>query len=296
MSWYRRYQDSAPAGGHDGRVRENVLADTLRSWRDRTDPAAVGMARNGPRRAPGLRREEVALLAGVSVEYVVRLEQGRARTPSAQVCAALARALQLSDAEQAHLFLLAGHAQDIERIPRLIPASVRRIVEQLDHHPVSVCDAMWDLLTWNPLYAATLGDPSGFNRRDRNALWRHFTRGPGRVRHTPEEERAFEVTTVADLRATTGRYPRDPDLAALVADLRRIPRFEALWGDRLVAPHQQARKVVEHPDVGDIAIDCDVLATQGTDLRVIVFTPRPGTDARSKLDLLAAIGTQTVTT
>ena len=85
------------------------MGDLLRAWRDRVDPAEVGLAINGPRRAPGLRREELALLAGISIDYVIRLERGRTRTPSAQVCAALARALRLSDEEQAHLFRLAGH-------------------------------------------------------------------------------------------------------------------------------------------------------------------------------------------
>jgi transcriptional regulator with XRE-family HTH domain len=253
------------------------------------------MALNSPRRAPGLRREELALLAGISIDYVVRLEQGRARTPSAQVCAALARALRLSDDEQAHLFRLAGHAEDTARIPRQIPASVRRIVDQLDQHPVAVHDATWNLLFWNPLYASLFGDPTTIvGPRDRNTLLRHFTGRPVRVRHSPEEEHAFEVSMVADLRATTSRYPRDPELRALVAELRTVDRFEELWRTRLVTTHQQSHKVVEHPEVGDVDIDCDVLTTQGTDLRVVVFTPKPGTDARSKLDLLGALGVQSL--
>ncbi len=275
---------------------ESALGATLRAWRDRTDPAAVGMARNGFRRASGLRREELALLAGISIDYLVRLEQGRVGTPSAQVCAALARALQLADAEQAYLFRLAGHADDRARIPRVVPASVRRIIAQLDGHAVAVYDAMWTLLSWNPLWAALFGDPSGLDDRARNTVWRHFTGGATRVRQAPEEARAFENSAVADLRATTGRYPHDPDLAALVRDLSRIEAFAALWDRRLVTEHQQSRKTVVHPEVGEVDIDCDVLATQRSDLRVVVFTPRPGTDARSKLDLLAALGTRTVAT
>jgi len=273
-----------------------ALADALRGWRDRTRPAAVGLPRNGPRRAPGLRREELALLAGISVDYVVRLEQGRAGSPSAQVCASLARALQLSDDEQAHLHRLAGHAPQTGRVPRVVPSSVRRIVDQLDRHPVAVYDAMWNLLSWNAMFAATLGDPSDLAATDRNTLVRHFAGTPmGRVRHTPEEERAFEESMVADLRATTGRYPDDPDLGALVRRLCAVPRFAALWERGAVTHHEQARKIVEHPQVGDIAVDCDVLSSQGSDLRVVVFTPRPGTDARGKLDLLAAVGTQDLT-
>jgi hypothetical protein len=114
------------------------------------------------------------------------------------------------------------------------------------------------------------------------------------VRQSPEESRAFENSTVADLRTTTGRYPNDPDLAALVRDLRRIEAFATLWDRRQVTEHQQSRKTVVHPEVGEIDIDCDVLATQRSDLRVVVFTSVSGSDARGRLDLLGALGTQVV--
>lgn len=271
----------------------NELGTALRAWRDRVDPAEIGLAHNAPRRAPGLRREELALLAGISIDYVIRLEQGRTRSPSPSVCAGLARALRLTDAEQAHLFRLAGHAHDPERISRLVPAGVRRIAERLHDHPVAVTDAMWTLILANDLYAALFGDLSGGSERERSTPWRHFTEGIERVEHSPAEHEAFERSMVADLRASTGRYPRDPGLAALVADLLDVsPRFTELWADRRVAEHQQSRKTVHHPAVGDVEIDCDVLTTQAGDLRVLVMTPRPGTDARSRLDLLATLGTQ----
>ncbi|MEJ2889118.1 helix-turn-helix domain-containing protein [Actinomycetospora aeridis] len=275
------------------------LAASLRTWRDRTDPAEVGMAVNAPRRAPGLRREELALLAGISIDYVVRLEQGRTRTPSAQVCAALARALRLSDHEQAHLFRLAGHAADRGRISRRIPAGVRRIVDALHDHPVALLDVTWTLISWNPLYAALMGDPSGLSDRERNTLWKQFTEGHthARVQHTPEERDVLVRSLVADLRGSTSRYPEDPDLAALIADLSATSaEFVALWDSGVVAGHQQSRKTVVHPDVGDVVIDCDTLTTAEDDLRLLVFTPAPGSDARSRLDLLAAVGTQAMGT
>lgn len=270
----------------------NELGVALRAWRDRLNPIVVGLAHNSPRRVAGLRRGELAQLAGISVEYVVRLEQGRASTPSAQVCAALARALQLSDDEQAHLLRLAGHAADPDRVPRLIPGSVHRIVEQLVGSPVAVCDAAWQLLHWNPLFAATFGDPTRRGDDDRNAMISQFEGNATRVRQTAAERAEFEESLVADLRATTSRYPNDPDVAALISRLNRSPRFRTLWALRSVGDHQSAHKIVEHPDVGDIALDSIVLTTQSTNLRLVVDTPRPGTDARSKLDLLAAIGTQ----
>ncbi|WAC99526.1 helix-turn-helix domain-containing protein [Streptomyces sp. NA13] len=151
------------------------LAALLRAWRERLAPAEAGLTAHTARRTAGLRREEVAVRAGVSVDYVVRLEQGRAAAPSAQVCAALARALRLSDTEQEHLFRLAGHAMEGGRISRLVPASVRRLVERTEERPVAVFDAMWDLLLWNPLWAALMGDFSALREADRNLLWLHFT-------------------------------------------------------------------------------------------------------------------------
>jgi hypothetical protein len=113
------------------------------------------------------------------------------------------------------------------------------------------------------------------------------------VRHSPAERVAFERSTVSDLRASTSRYPRDPDLTALVDDLLAAsPRFAELWADPQVATHQQSHKSVVHPEVGEVDVDCDVLTTQEGDLRVLVMTPRPGSDARSRLDLLATLGTQ----
>ncbi|WP_433701175.1 helix-turn-helix domain-containing protein [Nocardiopsis sp. CA-288880] len=269
----------------------NELGVALRSWRDRLDPGAVGLPHHSPRRVAGLRRGELAHLAGISVEYVVRLEQGRAATPSAQVCSALARALRLSDDEQAHLLRLAGHAADPDRVPRLVPAGVHRIVERLADSPVAVCDAAWQLLHWNPLFAATFGDPTRQGEDERNALLSQFEGGATRIRQTPGERAAFEESLVADLRATTSRYPDDPDVRALVARLNRGHRFRELWALRSVGDHQGAHKIVAHPDVGDIAIESDVLTTQSTNLRIVVDTPRDA-DARNRLDLLAAIGIQ----
>ncbi|MFI5934442.1 hypothetical protein [Actinoplanes sp. NPDC051494] len=145
------------------------------------------------------------------------------------------------------------------------------------------------------MFAATFGDPTGPDGAARSALLWQFESAPSRVRQTAAERAAFEESLVADLRATTGRYPGDPDVAALVSRLSASPRFRELWALRSVSEHHSAPKVVEHPEVGDIALDSDVLTTQGSDLRLVVYTPRPGTGARSKLELLASIGTQKMT-
>jgi transcriptional regulator with XRE-family HTH domain len=273
-------------------VSMDELGAALRAWRDRLEPETVGFAHGSARRVPGLRRAELAALADISVEYVVRLEQGRVATPSAQVCAALARALHLSDDEHAHLLRMAGHAADPGRVPRIIPGSLHRIMDELAGNPLAIYDATWQLLHWNPLFAAAFGDPTVRGVGDRNVLIWQFLGELPRVRQSAADREAFEESLVADLRATTSRYPRDPDLATLIARLNRSPRFRLLWSRRSVGGHQSSQKLVQHPDVGDLALNSDVLTTQDTDLRLVIYTPQPNTDARSKLELLATIGVQ----
>lgn len=270
------------------------LGETLRSWRDRVAPTSVGLPTGGPRRASGLRREELASLAGLSVDYVVRLEQGRARHPSAQVLAALSRALRLTDDERDHLFRLAGAAVPRRGlVPQQIPPGVQRMLDRLADVPVSVHDASWTLLACNPLWSALMGDPSGLVGRERNMVWRHFCSRGARTRMTPEQLQAFEHNMVADLRATTARFPADQALRELVADLQhQSPRFAELWAARVVEVHRSARKSVEHPTVGLIALDCDILTVADSDLRIIAYTAEPGTEDAAKLDLVRVLGTQ----
>jgi transcriptional regulator with XRE-family HTH domain len=145
------------------------LADCLRHWRDRLDPAELGLPA-GRRRAPGLRREEVARLAGVSVDYLSRLEQGRAANPSPSVLAALARTLRLTHEERAHLFRVAGHVEtEARRIDRHITPGVQRILDRLADVPVMVVDAAWEIVALNPLATALLGDLSAGSPRERTS-------------------------------------------------------------------------------------------------------------------------------
>ncbi|MFJ1601346.1 helix-turn-helix domain-containing protein [Streptomyces sp. NPDC088261] len=270
------------------------FGQAVRRWRDRVAPDTAGLPAGGHRRAAGLRREELALLAGISVDYVTRLEQGRATHPSAQVVEALARALRLSADERAYLFRMAGLVPSgPDTVPAYITPSVQRLLDRLVGSPVGVYDAAWTLLLANPLYAALMGDPSGWRGHERNGVWRNLV-GPGsRVRHTPEARRAFEAALVADLRATAGRYPADRQLRRLVAELRaRSDRFAELWDTGVVGRHEAARKTVDHPDVGPVTLDCDVLSVAGSDLRLMIYTAEPGTEDADRLALLAVLGTQ----
>ncbi|MFF4351029.1 helix-turn-helix transcriptional regulator [Streptomyces sp. NPDC001530] len=267
---------------------------TVRRWRDRVSPEAAGLPAGGHRRAAGLRREELALLAGISVDYVTRLEQGRAANPSEQVVEALGRALRLSGAEREHLFHVAGLVPPgRDTVPAHIPPSVHRLLDRLTGTPVAVYDAAWTLLLANPLYAALMGDPSGWRGNERNGVWRNFA-GPGsRVRHTPEARRAFETAVVADLRATASRYPADQRLRRLIAELRaNSDRFAELWDSGAVGRQESARKIVDHPQVGPLTLDCDVLSVAGSDLRIMIYTAEPDTEDAERVALLGVLGTQ----
>jgi transcriptional regulator with XRE-family HTH domain len=270
------------------------FGQAVHRWRDRVSPEAAGLPAGGHRRTAGLRREELALLAGISVDYITRLEQGRASNPSAQVVEALARALRLSATERAHLFRLAGLAPPgPETVPAYITPSVQRLLDRLTGTPVGVYDASWTLLVANPPYAALMGDPSGWRGNQRNAVWRHFL-GPGtRARHTPQSLRAFETALVADLRAAAGCYPADQQLRQLVAELRaNNDRFAKLWDSGTVGRHEAARKTIDHPQVGPLTLDCDVLTVAGSDLRIMIYTAEPGTEDADRLALLTVLGTQ----
>ncbi|MFJ9416992.1 helix-turn-helix transcriptional regulator [Streptomyces sp. NPDC101227] len=270
----------------------------VRRWRDRVPPEAAGLPAGGQRRAAGLRREELAMLAGISVDYVTRLEQGRATNPSGQVVEALARALRLSEEERGHLFRLAGLAPPgPETVPAFITPSVQRLLDRLTETPVAVFDACWTLLVANAPYVALTGeqqgDPHARRGNERNGVWRHFL-GPGNgARRTPQAQRDHEAALVADLRAAAERYPADRRLRRLIAELRAgSERFAELWDAGAVGRHEASHKTIDHPRVGPVTLDCDVLTVAGGDLRIMVYTAEPGTEDAERLALLTVLGTQ----
>lgn len=271
---------------------------TVRRWRDRVAPETVGVPVGRRRRASGLRREELAGLAGISADYLTRLEQGRATAPSAQVVEALARALRLSDPERDLLHRLAGHhAPGPDVVPSRITPSVRRLLDRLANTPVVVYDATWTLVLANAPYDALMGDTSAWRGIERNAVWRNLL-GPGtRTVHTPREQADHEARLVADLRLTASRYPADRALRRLVGELTGAsPRFAGLWDADAPPPlpDPSRRKVVDHPAVGRITLDCDTLVVAMDDLRITVYTAEPGTEDAERLALAVVLGTQTL--
>lgn len=278
--------------------RRHELANALRAWRDRVTPSAAGLPAGGERRVPGLRREELAALAGVSVDYLVRLEQGRAENPSSQVVESLARALRLRDEERDALYLLAGSAAPSAGIvPRTVTPGIQRMLDRLADTPVCVFTAAWDPLLWNELWTALQGDPSARPVPERNVAWRHFVAGDSRTRHDPESALEFEREMVSDLHRAVLKYPQDDLLATLVHDLvDRSERFATLWERYELVPRAASRKTVEHPVVGPITLDCDVLHVPAVDLRVILYTAEPGSEDAARLDLLRVAGIQSFAT
>jgi transcriptional regulator with XRE-family HTH domain len=283
---------------HTEAMAAGEFGQAVRRWRDRVSPDAAGLPAGGRRRASGLRREELALLAGISADYITRLEQGRATAPSAQVVEALARALRLAPQEREHLYRLAGLVPPgPEVVPAFITPSIRRLLDRLTGVPVAVYDAAWTLLLANPPYAALMGDPSGWRGNERNGVWRNFVlpETAGRVRQSSQARLEFEAALVADLRAAAASYPADRRLRQLITELRaKSQRFAELWDSGAVGRHEAARKTINHPAAGELTLDCDVLTVQGSDLRIMIYTAEPGTDDADRLALITVLGTQSL--
>ncbi|MCF4137530.1 helix-turn-helix transcriptional regulator [Streptomyces sp. Tue 6430] len=273
------------------------LGAMIRTWRDRLPPSAAGLPAARGRRAAGLRREELADLAGVSVDYIVRLEQGRATTPSASVVASLARALQLSTAERDHLYRLARLVPPVGgAISDHLPPGVQRVLTRLGDVAVAVFAADWQLVWWNRGWAALLGDPSASPPRLRNFARDRFpvNTGPAHLALWPVTEAdrdATDAAVVSDLRRATGRFPQDNRLAALIRDLNAgNRRFAELWATGEVAAHREDHKTIDHPSVGPVTVDCDILADGDSELKIVIMTAVPGSEDETKLRLAAIAG------
>jgi len=273
------------------------LGETLRAWRDRLTPAAVGLPAGYGRRAKGLRREELAGLAGISVDYVVRLEQGRFATPSAQVVAALARALQLTGDERDHLYRLAGLVPPAAGgLSDHIPPGIQRLLTRVGDAAAAVFAADWQMIWWNPAWAALLGDPSTTPPGLRNFARDTFPLEGDRPRLsqwgvTSQAEAVKEAAIVSDLRRATGRFPGNPRLTALIGTLTAgNARFAELWSAGAVAAHREDHKVVHHPEAGDIEVDCDVLTDSDAELKIVLLTAAPGSADETRLRLAVVAG------
>ncbi|WP_338403773.1 helix-turn-helix transcriptional regulator [Cellulosimicrobium arenosum] len=273
------------------------LADFLRRRRELLRPTDVGVAEGPRRRTPGLRREEVAMLAGVSTDHYTRLEQSRGSAPSESVVAALARALRCTVDERDHLFHLAGLSPPPRRAARHVSPGLLGVAGRLVDVPVAICSDISEVVWTNTLFSALMGDVGTRPGRASNITWRWFTE-PGVRDRAPEEERdRLAAAHVSDLRATYSRRAGDSDVTELVDDLlQRSREFRVLWERHEVAVRRSDHKTFVHPEVGAVELRCEVLLTPEADIKLLAYFPLEGTDAARKLDVLRVIGTQTFAT
>ncbi|WP_409179544.1 helix-turn-helix domain-containing protein [Amycolatopsis sp. VS8301801F10] len=263
----------------------------LKSRRDRIGPADVGLSAGPRRRVPGLRRDEVATLAGASVDYYGQLEQGRGTQPSEQMLAALARALRLTSDERDHLYHLAGRP--------LPPASsgsahvqpaLLNLLGQLTATPAQVMTDLSVPLVQNRLAEALLGAPAPGDGVQASFVYQWFTDPAARQRYHPDEHEHQSRVFVADLRAALAKRGRDALAGELLSTLRaRSEEFAYLWEQREVAVRRTDRKRLVHPTLGVLELDCMNLLSEDGGQRLLWFTAPPGS---TDLDLLGAVGTQ----
>ncbi|PZF60516.1 transcriptional regulator [Curtobacterium sp. MCBD17_013] len=270
------------------------LADFLRRRRERIQPEDVGLGAGPRRRTPGLRRDDVAALAGMSTDYYTRLEQQRGPQPSEQMLQALARALRLTVAERDHLFHLAGHNAPV-RVRRAdhVAPPLLRVLDRLDADPAIVVSDLGETLAENRRAVALLGATVGLPGPERYQVWRWFL-GRERERYAPEEHERQARIQVASLRAAVGAAgPGDRRARELVAGLTaRSPEFVAVWERHEVAERFTDHKTFLHPELGRLEVDCQVLLTENRAQALLVFTAEPGTEAADRLALLGVLGEQ----
>ena len=243
------------------------LAEFLRSRRERTRPRDVGLPDSGRRRTPGLRREEVATLAGVSVDYLVRLEQGRDVRPSAEVLAALADAMRMTDDEREHLghlgLITANQAMCPTQVPLVeeVAPTVRSLLRRLDPTPAFVVGPASDVLAWNDAWAAVVGplgmlDPLGSSTHPN--LARHVFLHPQARQVYPDWRRAADEQ-VSWLRRSSVRWGHDEAFVAIVGELQELPEFASRWSAHPIGEKRRGSKHLDHPVVGGLAVAYEVL-------------------------------------
>jgi transcriptional regulator with XRE-family HTH domain len=270
------------------------LSDFLRSRRGRLSPDDLGLRSYGARRVPGLRREELAQLAGVSVDYYTRLEQGRGVHPSHSVLDAIAQALQLDQAEASHLRRLAA-PQPVPRRkppPELVRPGIRLLLERLDRVAALVLGRRMDVLAWNSLAAALLCDFDALPQRERNMVRLTFLDESFRSLY-PEWDRVA-TSGAGLLRSAAGRWPDDPELEALVGELSvKSNEFVRAWARHEVCEPMSGTKRIHHPQVGRLTLLYETLALPDEpEQQLVIYTAQANPESQTALDLLASIAAQ----
>ncbi|MFI1365838.1 helix-turn-helix domain-containing protein [Streptomyces griseochromogenes] len=289
--------DEQPEAAGAGRPldRRAELSEFLRSRRARLKPEDVGLPDFGRhRRVPGLRREELAQLAGVSVAYYTRLEQGNGRNVSAEVLDSIARALRLTDAEHAHLTHLAkpkAHKKKPAARQQQVRVALRQLLDSMEGVPAYVAGRRSEILAWNRMAAAVFGDWSKLPPAERNWARLVFLHPEYRDLFIDWEQKAIDI--VCALRMDAGCYPDDARLSALVGELSvKSEEFRRLWATHDVKEKSHGVKRLHHPLVGDLALHYEGFRlTDGSDQSLVTYHAEPGSPSAQSLRLLASWGT-----
>lgn len=276
-----------------GTIQHQELASFLRSRREATDPVVVGLPSGGRRRTPGLRREEVAQLSGVSVTWYTWLEQARDIGVSRQVIDSLARTLRMDPSERAHLFTLAGMAVPAEEpVREIVDETLRRLVDALQPNPAYVVNPWWDLLAYNDAYAGLVGGLDHRPSSERNILWLNFTEAGIRERNLDWNTQAGQL--VGQLRSHIAEYPNESRGTELVESLEASStKFAELWQPNTVRRFESSRKRFDHPEAGRLNLDYIKLAAANDNRQhLVVFLPADHSSTEKLDRLFAGIQTQ----
>lgn len=275
-------------------ARRREFGDFLRSRRQRLSPAKVGLPDGFRRRTPGLRREEVALLAGVGTTWYTWLEQGRDVRASPEVLSALADALRLDPAERRHLFVLNDRPPPEMRPagPERIEEPLQRMLASLTSQPAYVLGRRWDVLAWNRAATVLFGDYAELDGDRRNIM--HLVFADERHRRLLVDWDDLASVSLAMFRADSARYAGDPDFERLIATLKRAsPAFRAWWPRHDVLRLLASQKRIEHPIGGRMVFEYTTFSvTDQPDLKLVVYTPLADDQTAQKLDALLCLETQ----
>src|SRR6201996_2180847 len=269
-----------------------ALADFLRHRRAALQPGDVGLPVGPRRRTAGLRREEVAALAAMSTDYYTRLEQQRGPQPSEQMLASLARALRLTSGERDYLFQTAGHNPPAPAAAAThVAPALLRVLDRLADTPALILSSLGETLVQNPLAAALLGDRTGYTGLARSEIYRWFTDPAERTRYPEDDRDRQSRAQVANLRSAYGGGGPRSRAGEIVRALQKAsPEFTDLWERHEVARRFEDHKVLVHPELGPIELDCQVLFTEDQSIALLVLTAPPRTEGYEKLQLLAVLG------
>jgi transcriptional regulator with XRE-family HTH domain len=273
---------------------KSQLADFLRRRREALQPEDVGLSRGSRRRAEGLRREEVAALCDMSVDYYSRLEQGRSPQPSEQMLAAIARGLRLTLDERDHLFRLGGHNAPVRALrSEHISPGLMRVLDRLQDTPAQVVSELGEILLQSATARALFGDETQLTGMLRSIVYRWFTDPIARDVFPDEERPAQSRNLTADLRTVYAKYGSSSRAGAVVdALLAQSPEFAELWAAHEINSVHSYEKRLQHPEVGVLTLQCQLLHDHDQGQSLLIYTASPGSESYQKLQLLAVVGTQ----